>query len=438
MTSASVMPGGIAGHKINFITWNVRGLGGQIKRSRVFSHLKYLSADIVFLQETHLRTVDHSRLRKPWVGQMFHSNFNSKSRGTAIIIHKRIKFVPDHIHSDPGGRYIIVSGTLNQMPVVLVSVYAPNWDSPNFMSTLFSHLPNLNSHHLILGGDLNCVVDSSLDRSQPRSTMPSAMSKTLLTLMDRVGCVDPWRFFHPKTKDFSYFSTVHQVYSRIDFFFIDKTLLPLVRSTDYTAIVISDHAPHRLELCLPSGSHRHQGSWKLNTSLLANAEFCDYVSSDINFFLETNRSEHVSPSLLWETLKAFIRGRIISFSAHLSKSRRLRQQQLIDSILVIDRQHASSLNPALVIKRLQLQTEFDLLTTNKAEHLLQRTRATYYEHGDRASRLLASQLRHQQASHFISQIYDSSQILTTDPTNINSLRFILIFTNQNLPLIPLS
>lgn len=185
------MPGGIAGHKINFITWNVRGLGGQIKRSRVFSHLKYLSADIVFLQETHLRTVDHSRLRKPWVGQMFHSNFNSKSRGTAIIIHKRIKFVPDHIHSDPGGRYIIVSGTLNQMPVVLVSVYAPNWDSPNFMSTLFSHLPNLNSHHLILGGDLNCVVDSSLDRSQPRSTMPSAMSKTLLTLMDRVGCVDP-------------------------------------------------------------------------------------------------------------------------------------------------------------------------------------------------------------------------------------------------------
>jgi len=249
---------------------------------------------------------------------------------------------------------------------------------------------------------------------------------TLLTL--RVGCVDPWRFLHPNAKVFSYFSTVHQVYSRIDFFFMDKALLPFVRSTDYTAIVTSDHAPHILELCLPSGSHRHQGGWKLNTGLLADAEFCSYVSSDIDFFLETNRSDHISPLLLWETLKAFLRGRIISFSAHVSKTRRMRQRQLMDSILDIDRQHASSPNPALATKRLQLQTEFNLLSTSKAEHLLQRTRATYYEHGDRASRLLASQLRHQHASHFISQIYDSSQKLTADPANIN-LEFSLFYSN---------
>ena len=100
----------------------------------------------------------------------------------------------------------------------------------------------------------------------------------------------------------------------------------------------------------------------------------------------------------------------------------------MDSILDIDRQNASSPNPVLATKRLQLQTEFNLLSTSKAEHLLQRTRATYYEHGDRASRLLASQLRHQHASHFISQIYDSSQKLTADPANIN-LEFSLFYSN---------
>lgn len=101
---------GLAGHNVKFVTWNVRGLGGQIKRSRVFSHLKSLSTDIVFLQETHLRVSDHVRLRRPWIGQVFHSNFNSKSRGTAIVIHKRIKFVPQNVISDPDGRYVIVSG----------------------------------------------------------------------------------------------------------------------------------------------------------------------------------------------------------------------------------------------------------------------------------------------------------------------------------------
>lgn len=59
------------------VTWTVRGLDGQIQRSRVFSHLKSLSTDIGFLQETHLRITDQIRLSKPWIGQVFHSNCNS-------------------------------------------------------------------------------------------------------------------------------------------------------------------------------------------------------------------------------------------------------------------------------------------------------------------------------------------------------------------------
>ena len=77
----------------------------------------------------------------------------------------------------------------------------------------------------------------------------------------------------------------------------------------------------------------------------------------------------------------------------------------MNTILDADRQPDSSLNPDLTAKCLQLQTEFDLLSTSTAEHLLKRTKETYYEHGDRASRLLASQLRRQCAPHFISQIY---------------------------------
>ncbi|KAF3840392.1 hypothetical protein F7725_019109, partial [Dissostichus mawsoni] len=45
--------------------------------------------------------------------------------------------------------------------------------------------------------------------------------------------------------------------------------------------------------------------------------------------------------------------------------------------------------------RVELQTEFDLITTTDAERLLLRSRSTYYEHGDKASRLLAHQLRRQ-------------------------------------------
>lgn len=50
------------------ISWNVRGLNGPIKRAKVFQHIKLHRADIVFLQETHLKLSDHTKLRRPWVG----------------------------------------------------------------------------------------------------------------------------------------------------------------------------------------------------------------------------------------------------------------------------------------------------------------------------------------------------------------------------------
>lgn len=33
------------------------------------------------------RNSDQLRLKRHWVGQIFHSSFNTKARGTAIIIH---------------------------------------------------------------------------------------------------------------------------------------------------------------------------------------------------------------------------------------------------------------------------------------------------------------------------------------------------------------
>ena len=138
---------------IRFLSWNVNGLGGPVKRSRVFSHIKDMKADIAFLQETHMRVCDQTRLRKPWVGQIFHSSFDSRSRGTAILLHKRLQFSLDHSILDPNGRYTIVVGKLLQTPVVMVCAYAPIGDCPNFITTLFSLLPCLDTHHLILGGD---------------------------------------------------------------------------------------------------------------------------------------------------------------------------------------------------------------------------------------------------------------------------------------------
>lgn len=300
------------GH-VRFTSWNVRGLGGPIKRVKVFSHLKNLKSEIVFLQETHLRICDHTRLRRPLVRQVFHSSFNSRARGTAILVHKRLQFPAEKIVSDPNGRYIIVVGTLFQTPVVLTRVYAPNWDSPSFMTALFSLIPCLNSQ----------------------------MAQAFTALMDQIGCVDAWRYFHPTIKEFSFYSQVHQTNSRIDYCFLDKILLPSVKLCEYSTIVISDHAPLLLDMELIPKCMRHS-TWWFDTGLLSSNTFCSFISVRISFFIQTNKSESISPSLLWETFKAVIRGEIISYKAKTNKQRKQKEQDLLEAIRQRDIQHARS------------------------------------------------------------------------------------------------
>lgn len=62
----------------------------------------------------------------------------------------------------------IVTGTLFRTPVVLVNVYAPNYDDEVFLVGLLSSIPNLDSHHVILGGDFNTCLNLMLDRSSHR------------------------------------------------------------------------------------------------------------------------------------------------------------------------------------------------------------------------------------------------------------------------------
>lgn len=62
----------------------------------------------------------------------------------------------------------------------------------------------------------------------------------------------------------------------------------------------------------------------------------------------------------------------------------------------------------------------DLISISSAERLLLQTRGTYYEHGDKANRLLAHQLKRQFTSRLIPQINNVSNTTVTDPVEINA------------------
>jgi hypothetical protein len=237
--------------------------------------------------------------------------------------------------------------------------------------------------------------------------------------MEDYGSGDPWRLLHDDTRAYSFYSHVHHSYSRIDYFCIDKELLPSIHSIEYSAIVISDHSPVLIDFRFDSPSVGTP-QWRLNTSLLSNDVFCSTITQAIEDFLCFNNSEEVNSSLLWETLKATIRGQIISYSSYSNKQRRKTQTDITGKISEVDRQYAIKPTPELHQQRVNLQTESDLTSTGNAERSIMRSKGMLYEYGDKASRLLALQLKHQATSRHITQIIGQPVGLTTCPVQINA------------------
>lgn len=129
-----------------FVSWNVRGVNGTIKRAKVISHLRQRRGDIYFLQETHLKTSEISRIKRPWMSHVFHSKFSAGARELSIMISRNITFEPTKSIEDPNWHFLAVSGRLFDITVILVSAYAPVCDNDKFISHLFSSLPDIDSH----------------------------------------------------------------------------------------------------------------------------------------------------------------------------------------------------------------------------------------------------------------------------------------------------
>lgn len=83
-------------------------------------------------------------------------------------------------------------------------------------------------------------MDVSKPSSHVRQTLQDFLKRSLL--------YDPWRCMHASERDFTYFSSPHGSYSRINLFLTDLSLLHKVLKSEIMNITWSDHAPIKLTL----------------------------------------------------------------------------------------------------------------------------------------------------------------------------------------------
>uniref|UniRef100_H3A3P3 exodeoxyribonuclease III n=1 Tax=Latimeria chalumnae TaxID=7897 RepID=H3A3P3_LATCH len=252
------------------------------------------------------------------MSNIFFSFFFNKARGVAILKLKIIR--------GGEGRLIMILIEIKSKKLLLVNIYAPVEGDPQFFYRLNTKLQQFGNVPIIIGGDFNEVLDLQLDRSMKTQIHPSRTNKAIHTLISEVRLVDIWRLANPTVRDYTFLSKRHKTYSRIDYFLISQSLVGDTLAAVIETQIISDHSPilftHTGILGLEISRR-----WKLNVSLckIWIYEKID-IKNSIREFLKFNSTEEIEQRLLWDSLKAVLKGRLISYAP---KCKKVREKKML-------------------------------------------------------------------------------------------------------------
>lgn len=145
----------------------------------------------------------------------------------------------------------------------------------------------------------------------------------------------------------------------------------------------------------------------------------EYLKSQIEFFFERNDTPGVSPSLLGETVKAFLRGCIISYHTTQNKRRKAEQIELEKQIKQLDIENAAY--PSIEKQQnicTQIQTINQILSA-RISRAFQFTKQKQFEFGDKPHKPLARQLCKLENDRMIHKIRSEKGELLSLPKDIN-------------------
>lgn len=409
--------------KITVFSANCCGLNNLIKRKRVLSSLVKLRPNILFLQETHLNDKSFAFLKAPWFAQYFHSPGSSRLHGTAVLISKTTNFVLQTAEVDSSGRYVFLNGDLDGKAVTLASIYVPNSAQVDYIDQTLAKLDQFKTGSIILGGDLNIIANERLDRQPGKgyykeSSLPTSK---LQLLFEKYDLTDIWRQQHPADRNYTYFSAEHQVYTRIDYILLSRSLIPNSLDTDIGSPLWSDHAWTSCSLSFSAINHTRQRDWCLNCSFLFNETVQKQIADDIQNFFKDNADCGFPTHITWGALKAVLRGRFISIATHHKRTKESYRNSLLSKIQELETIHkktcSKKIYKQLRKERLALETLELSAVQRKLYFLKQRT----WTKSPRSLRYLAWRLKKQTHDRAVLALSTPKGHTTSDPVAILNL-----------------
>ena len=114
----------------------------------------------------------------------------------------------------------MIKGSIQEEDITIINIYAPNIEAPQYIRQMLTSMKGEINNNTIIVGDFNTLL-TPMDRSMKQKI--NKETQTLNDTIDELDLIDIYRTFHPKTMNFTFFSSVHGTFSRIDHILGDKS-----------------------------------------------------------------------------------------------------------------------------------------------------------------------------------------------------------------------
>ena len=309
--------------------------------------------DVVFLQETYSCVQNLKSWEAELGGKMIGSHGTSHSRGVMILFKSKLDVNIEQIISDKNHRYILAEALVEGEKFVFLNIYPPNDQTQQvqFLRGLSNSVLNKYAgERIVLGGDLNCVMNEIDKRSGRSFEQKKTVIQEMKTLMGTHNLIDTWSCKHPNKQAFTWNNSSKKIYCRLDYLFISKSMESAIQNANIVPNIFSDHSAITLSMSLESNeTKRGPGFWKFNNSLLTDKSYTEMITKQIPEFISKYCNLN-DKGLFWEMIKMEIRPSTIIFPKNKAKQKRNEEKLLLMRLNQLQEKLRSNSNEATKVE----------------------------------------------------------------------------------------
>ena len=153
----------------------------------------------------------------------------------------------------------MIKGSIQEEDITTVNIYAPHIEEPQYIRQTLRDIKGEIDSNTKIVGDINTsltLTDKSSKQKMNKET------QVLNDTLDEMDLIDICRTFHPNAEEYTFFSSAHGTFSRMDHILNHKSNLNKFKKIEVVSSIFSDHNAMRLDINYKRKTVRSTSTWR--------------------------------------------------------------------------------------------------------------------------------------------------------------------------------